>query len=183
MCLAFVADWDLWLFSCIPQGYDDVIWTEGYSIENDLYAGANLEAMLDPDEVAPHRETLESLVEWFAFEVEQHLHGHAAHINTHLDHIVPPGQTTVDQSLLTTRQFRPPDAALHQQIQDAYQFQLRGKFLFQLLHRFLNATGRHTQYKFKMLHEKALTSADQHERINRIMREIEQKIEEHATSS
>ena len=183
LAVAFVADRDLWLFSCIPQGYDDVIWTDGYSIENDLYAGANLEALLDSDEIDPHRESLQSLVEWFAFEVERHLHGRAAHINTHLDQIVPPGQTTVDQSLLTTRQFRPPDAVLHQQIQDAYQLQLRGKFLFQLLHRFLNAAGRHTQYKFKMLHEKALTSADQHGRINRIIREVEQKIAGHTPSS
>ena len=38
--VAFVADRDLWLFSGIPPGYPDIIWTEGYSIENDLYAGA-----------------------------------------------------------------------------------------------------------------------------------------------
>ena len=183
LAVAFVADRDLWLFSCIPQGYDDVIWTEGYSIENDLYAGANLEDLLDPDEGAPHRETLESLVEWFAFEVGRHLDGGAAHINKHLDQIVPPGETKVDPDLLASRQFRQPDTALHQQIQDAYQLQLRGKFLFQLLHRFLNAAGRHTQYKFTRLHEKALTSADQHERINRIIREVEQKIAGHTTSS
>ena len=41
--VAFVADRDLWLFSGIPPDYPDVIWTEGYSIENDLYADANLE--------------------------------------------------------------------------------------------------------------------------------------------
>lgn len=183
LAVAFVADRDLWLFSCIPQGYDDVIWTEGYSIENDIYADVNLEDLLNADEVAPHRETLASLVEWFAFEVEQHLDGCDAHINKHLNQIVPLGETKVDQALLTSRQFRPPKADLHQQIQDAYQLQLRGKFLFQLLHRFLNATGRHTQYKFKMLHEKALTSADQHERINRIIREVEQKIAGHTPSS
>ena len=39
--VAFVADRDLWLFSGIPPDYPDIIWTEGYSIENDLYADAN----------------------------------------------------------------------------------------------------------------------------------------------
>ena len=34
--VAFVADKDLWLFSGIPPDYPDIIWTEGYSIENDL---------------------------------------------------------------------------------------------------------------------------------------------------
>ena len=46
--VAFVADRDMWLFSGIPPGYRDIIWTEGYSIENDLYLGAELENMLDP---------------------------------------------------------------------------------------------------------------------------------------
>lgn len=41
--VAFVADRDLWLFSEIPPEYHDVIWTQGYSIENNLYAGAELE--------------------------------------------------------------------------------------------------------------------------------------------
>ena len=34
--VAFVADRDLWLFSGIPEIYHDIIWTLGYSIENDL---------------------------------------------------------------------------------------------------------------------------------------------------
>ena len=182
LSVAFVADRDLSVFCCVPQGYDDVIWTEGYSIENDIYADVNLEDLLNADEVDPHRETLESLVEWFAFEVEQHLDGCDAHINKHLNQIVPPGETKVDPDLLASRQFRQPDAALHQQIQDDYQLQLRGKFLFQLLYRFVNASGRGTKYNIRTLHENAVKSASS-VRINRIISEVEQKIEEHTTSS
>ena len=183
LSVAFVADRDLSVFCCVPQGYDDVIWTEGYSIENDIYADVNLEDLLNADEVDPHRETLESLVEWFAFEVEQHLDGCDAHINKHLDQIVPLGETKVDPNLLTSRQFRQPDAAFHQQLQDDYQLQLRGKFLFQLLYRFLNAPRRGTNYNIRTLHENAVKRAPSSVRINRIIREVEQKIEEHATSS
>lgn len=179
---AFVADRDLSVFCCVPQGYDDVIWTEGYSIENDIYADVNLENLLNADEVDPHRETLESLVEWFAFEVEQQLDGCDAHINKHLDQIVPLGETKVDPNLLTSRQFRQPDAALHQQIKDDYQLQLRGKFLFQLLYRFLNAPGRGTRYNITTLHENAVKS-DYSVRINRIISEVEQKIAGPVTSS
>ena len=46
--VAFVADQDMWLFSGIPTEYGGVIWTEGYSIENDLYADADLEKLLEP---------------------------------------------------------------------------------------------------------------------------------------
>ena len=183
LAVAFVADRDLSLFCCVPQGYDDVIWTEGYSIENDIYADANLEDLLNADEADPHRESLESLVEWFAFEVQEDLEGRDAHIDKHYDQIIPSGETKVDQALLTSRQFRPPKADLHQQIQDAYQLQLRGKFLFQLLYRFVNAPGRGTRYNIATLHENAVKRAPSSVRINRIIREVEQKIEEHATSS
>ena len=71
--VAFVADRDLWLFSGIPPGYPDIIWTEGYSIENDLYAGATLEDLLNADEAKEHRQVLDSIIKWFAFEVEEHL--------------------------------------------------------------------------------------------------------------
>ena len=52
--VAFVADRDLWLFSGIPPDYPDIIWTEGYSIENDLYAGADLEKALNANDVDEH---------------------------------------------------------------------------------------------------------------------------------
>ena len=71
--VAFVADRDLWLFSGIPSDYPEIIWTEGYSIENDLYAGADLEKVLNANDVDEHRQVLDSIIEWFAFEVGEHL--------------------------------------------------------------------------------------------------------------
>ena len=73
--VAFVADKDMWLFSGIPSTYDEVIWTEGYSIENDLYTDAELENLLEAEEAQEHQQMLEAIVEWFAFEVEEHLAG------------------------------------------------------------------------------------------------------------
>ena len=137
--VAFVADRDLWLFSGIPPGYPDIIWTEGYSIENDLYAGANLENLLNVDEVDEHRQVLEAIIEWFAFEVEEHLAGREARVATHCNQVVRPGKTEMDQGFRNNRRFRSPNQTLHQRIKDAYQLQLRGKTLFQVLVRFLSA--------------------------------------------
>jgi len=55
---AFLADRDIWLFTAIPPEYLDIVWTEGYSIENDLYAGTNLEVLLDSDEASEHTHVL-----------------------------------------------------------------------------------------------------------------------------
>ena len=107
--VAFVADRDLWLFSGIPPGYPDIIWTEGYSIENDLYAGANLENLLNVDEVDEHRQVLEAIIEWFAFEVEEHLAGREARVATHCNQVVRPGKTEMDQGFRNNRGFRSPN--------------------------------------------------------------------------
>ena len=177
--VAFVADKDLWLFSGIPPIYHDIIWTEGYSIENDLYAGASLENLLNADEVEEHQQVLTSIIEWFAFEVEEHLANKPAQVDKHCNEIVPLGQTEIDRGFRNRRGFRPPSGKLRQQIKDEYQLQLRGKLLFQLLIRFLNAPGRGTPYSVLTLHENAFKLTPSHELMDRLISEIERTIAEH----
>ena len=52
--VAFLADRDMWLFSGIPEQYNHIIWTLGYSIENDIYSGSELENLLDVEEAKEH---------------------------------------------------------------------------------------------------------------------------------
>lgn len=177
--VAFVADRDLCLFSGIPLGYPDVIWTQGYSIENDLYADADLESLLDTDEVYEHQQVRDIIIEWFAFEVEEYLAGREAQVDRHCNEIVPLGQTEMDQDFCTRRGFRRPSEELHQQIKDEYPLQLRGKSLFEILIRFLNAPGRGTRYSILTLHENAFKLTPSHELINRLIGEIERTIAEH----
>ena len=177
--VAFVADRDLWLFSGIPPGYPDVIWTEGYSIENDLYADADLENLLDADEVGEHQQVLDSIIEWFAFEVEEHLAGREARVATHCNQVVPRGETEMDQEFRTRRGFRSPDEQLHQRIKAAYQLQLRGKTLFQLLVRFLSAANRRPKHSTSGLYEIAVKMTSPQPLIDRLTGEIERKIAEH----
>ncbi len=174
--VAFVADKDMWLFSGIPSKYDEVIWTEGYSIENDLYTDAELENLLDPEEAQEHQQMLEAIVEWFAFEVEEHLAGRPYEVKTHCNQVVPLGQTQMDEDFRISRGFHPPEEKNHQKIRREYQLQLRGKQLFQILERFLNAPNRGTRYNVSSLHEIALKMTAAHPMMGRLMQEIEQKI-------
>lgn len=177
--VAFVADKDLWLFSGIPPDYSDIIWTEGYSIENDLYAGADLENLLESDEAVEHQQVLASIIEWFTFEVEEHLAGKEAQVDTHCNRVVPPGKSEIDQGFRQSRGFRPPNEILHQQIKDAYPFQLRGKTLFQVLVRFLSASGRDVKHSTFGLYEIAFKMTPTHELMDRMMGEIERTIAKH----
>lgn len=136
--VAFIADQDMWLFSGIPADYAGIIWTQGYSIENDLYADAELEHLLDPSQIAEHRHILDAISTWFAFVVEETLAGNTPRLDVHCSRIVPPGQTELDADFCRDCGFRMPAAALVQRIRAAYQLLLRGKLLFQLLVRFLS---------------------------------------------
>ena len=181
--VAFVADKDLWLFSGIPPIYHDIIWTQGYSIENDLYAGANLENLLAAEETTEHQQVLDSIIEWFAFEVEEYLGGREAQVATHCNRVVPLGKTEIDQGFRQSRGFRPPNKELHQEIKDEYQLQLRGKLLFQMLSRFLNAPNRRPKYPILVLQDIAFKMPPSHELMDRLMGEIERTIAEHNAPS
>ena len=91
--VVFVANRGMWLFTRIPKHYKNIIWTQGYSVDNDLYSGAcqtsvvankekighrvrsnlssmgGLENLLEPN--SAYWKVLESIIRWFAFEVEK----------------------------------------------------------------------------------------------------------------
>lgn len=180
--VAFVADKDMFLFSGIPSDYDEIIWTEGYSIENDLYAGAELEKLLEPEERTEYQQLLDSIVEWFAFEVERHLEGEDFEVAHHCNRVVPPGQKHVDDNFRKDRGFRPPSEEIHQQIRKGYQLQLRGKQLFQALERCLNAPHRDTRYNISSLREIAVKLPESHPLMSRLIQEIERTIADQKTA-
>lgn len=176
--VAFIADRDKELFTQLPTNYEGIIWTEGYSIENDLYAGAepSLESLMDPQEASEHRQLLDTIVNWFAFEVEEFLAGRTPEFDHHCNEVVHLGQTEIDNGFRERRGFRPPNVAIYQQIREAYQLQLRGKQLFQVLVRFLSASHRSAKYSYHGLYDIAFKMTPSHPLMNRLIREIEQKI-------
>lgn len=72
--------------------------------------------------------------------------------------------------------FRPPNSELQRQIREAYQLQLRGKQLFQMLIRFLSASNRSPKYSYHGLYEIAFKMTTTHPLMNRLIQKVEQKI-------
>jgi len=181
--VAFVADKDMLLFSEIPSDYDEVIWTEGYSIENDLYTDAERENLLDAEEAQAHQKLLDAIAEWFAFEVEEFLAGRTFEVAHHCDRVVPRGHTQIDENFRKSRGYRPPGEEIRRQIREAYQLQLRGKQLFQMLVRFLSASDRESKFSYPNLYEMAFKIPSSHPLMGRLLREIEHAIENQESTS
>ena len=177
--VAFIADQDMWLFSGIEPSYEDVIWTNGYSIENDLYSDASLERLLDESDTLEHQQILDSISTWFAFAVEEYLAGNSPDLDLHCDEMVPIGKIELDANFCTRRDFRVPNAERVQQIRAAYQLLLRGKQLFQLLVRFLSKPT-HGFEKASLndyaLYNLALRMPEQYPLLDGLMEKVKQKI-------
>jgi hypothetical protein len=170
--VAFVADRDMWLFSGIPTGFEEIIWTEGYSIENDIYSGSDIERLLEPSESAEHKILIDRLCKWFSFEVEEYLAGRSISLKHHVSEIVPLGQNDLDAGFIARRGYREPKAALHFEIASNYQIRLRGKQLIQALVRYLSASGRIAKYSFAAVIELCVKTRN-HSRVERLLADID----------
>ena len=83
----------------------------------------------------------------------------------------------MDEDFRNCRGFRPPNGSIHQQIKEAYQLRLRGKFLFQMLHRFLAGDSRNPSYNLFSLYEMAFKLPNPHPWRDRLIEEIEQTLD------
>lgn len=142
----FVADRDMWMFAAVPSGYSEIIFTEGYSIENDLYHYSCIEDLLDGQEIADHREALHSVVRWFAFEVEKFRRGEENQLDVHVSRMLGSRGTDLLESFLDEIGFVAPDDQTVDDLRECYGLRVRGKQLFDLLLRFLNTPGRRAKY-------------------------------------
>jgi hypothetical protein len=173
--VAFVADQDLWLFTAIPIDYAEIVWTHGCSIENDLYAGATLEDLLGNEEAVRFSEVLRSIIEWFAFEVEEYWQGRPAEVAKHIDQIVPPGTRTICQPFKAKRGYTDPSPETVTLIHEDYKLRLRGKTLFQILVRLLNR--RHgPKHNTAGLKEIAFRMHNPHIYMERLINEVKVKL-------
>lgn len=171
--VAFVADRDMWLYTSIPDIYQDVIWTDGYSIENDLYEPSNIESLLTEQEHAEMQIVLREIIKWFAFEVEQFRSHGEAHVGTHPKEVVQPNTTVMCSEFSLRRRYREPDISTIEEVANNHKLNIRGKNLFQLLLRFLSSSNRSAKYSNAALVEIALKTTQVNPRLERIMREVE----------
>lgn len=188
--VAFIADRDMWVFRGIPDQYKEIVWTDGYSIENDLYSIANLRARIkDPD----YEDMLDSISSWFACKVEEYLEKNPpppkkifhsirdevpVKIDIHSDQIVPKkprGNTKLADGIAHL-------SSEHQRVQkvrNQYNLQLRGKILFELLVRFLSQPNRgftKASINAYALYNDAITVPESNKLFSRLQKDVIEKL-------
>jgi hypothetical protein len=142
--VAFLVDSDLEVFrqSGSAAPHPDVIWTKGYSIENDLLASRTIEVLLEPDEERGLQTLLNEVCRWFAFEVQRYLDGQEAQVKHHVNVVVPIGQKCLCPKFCRSRGYAEPPPQLAQKIRKNYLLLLRGHNLLGCYLRFLSSPSR-----------------------------------------
>ncbi len=156
--LAFLADKDLWLYDRIPEKYDQVIWTEGYSIENDIYEGSSVERLLQEPEKRTFSMLLDKICLWYAFELEEASHGRTSQHALGVGRILNHERNDLCSAFLAERGFCQPKAETVRSIRESYGLKLRGKTLYSLLSQLLSAKDRAAKFSMAALIEVSLTT-------------------------
>lgn len=149
----FLADQDQWVYTGCPAGYvdDDLLFTDGYSIENDLFRDGQMERLLTKAEDDQFRRDLQRFLEWYALALTRHLANSEVPLSVHPAALLDdPARFAADMQLLAGESY--PQAEL-EALQAAYPRQLRGKSLIALLMRQLSKKGRVVKHSAKSLLE------------------------------
>lgn len=187
----FIADKDMWVVSPIPNQYNEIHFTHGYSLENDLYLDGKhiLDGLLDENELNVKKETLDSVIEWFTHEVDLYLSGQVednrfAKITILNKEIMPIEKHKFSEKFLSERQFQSPNSELHKEIYTNYAQKLRGKFIFQIYRRIFEhfrkekdkyATIYSDAQLFDLCYREGVKAENENSNINRVIEIIKQK--------
>ena len=176
--VVFVADKDMWFFVGIPQEkkYEEhIVFTDGYSLENDLYIESQFSQLLGKKEIIDFYKLIKELSIWFAFEVNRYMETRSSQCNFDLYKICP--NNVLDSEFKQKINFVDPPQELVDKIYGDYTRALRGKNLFQALLKFL-ATPKHSNLGRENLLE--LGARFKNPRIELLVSKIVQKFQEYS---
>ena len=170
--LAWLADLDMWRFATPPADLDGIIFTSGYSIENDLYAGSNIEVLLEPAERARHTQLLHTVCRWFVFEILEYSSGRRCEVATRINRVVDYDAGDIHHLFIAHRGYSEPPPERVIDLMENYKLHLRGKTLFEILIRFLSSPGRSARYGYDNIIDICLKLQPDNEYIERLVSRV-----------
>lgn len=134
--IVFVADQDVWINFGIPLEFKNpkLIFTHGYSIENDVFVDGNLEKLVPTERSSGFSNDLSKFVKWYAYALTKHQANAEYSIKTHPNEILKEPEVDVSQDRYA--------ASFFESIFTDYKMKLRGKSLFGILLRNVGPTAK-----------------------------------------
>jgi hypothetical protein len=149
------ADKDIFVFSSVPSEYENIHFTKGYSIENDLFEDGfdALMTELYPEEKTRFELLINNISEWYAYEMEKVFAGNGTDSKIAINGLgeIDAHSEQLAARFLLKRGYTQASEELTNSIKNNYMLQLRGKILFEVLRRIhldrIRDSFRHTDVK------------------------------------
>lgn len=170
--IIFIADKDLWVMDGIPLNYSSspmMIFTDGYSIENDVIRDMNVEDMLYKEEVEIFKREVNDFIRWYSYAIARNNYGCIVEYKVHPNQVFNQNlhmMNEIDVSL----QENILHSEYHKFITNDYKKNLRGKSLMGLYTRIFSKPGRKTSHNDRSIME--LAGAQRGHYIDKIFRDV-----------
>ena len=149
----FICDKDTIVYTgTIPDDYSEMIYTEGYSIENDLYKGRKIETTyFKKKDKSIFGTVMDSFLRAYACELEKFWESKNYDFTINPECILD----KKDYSLImnSLNEFKEPDKETIDYLKDNYDLLVRGHSLFSLVRIVLGRKDREIKYSIKQLYE------------------------------
>lgn len=145
--VAFIADKDYWSVIGVPNNYIDecLVFTDGYSLENDIFVDINVAGMLTKAEIISFKKDIERFLKWYSLALHRHMQDGSEVISHHPNSIL-----ANDERYRNFCQIRKdekfPDNIFNIILSDPYK-KIRGKSLMDLAIRYLGTPERKVVHK------------------------------------
>jgi len=134
------------LFNDKNTNFKEIIWTNGYCIENDIFADSNLLELLHKEERFEFETTIKEICRWFAFEVEKYLRNENFNVKDTVYKICSDDSSKLCPKFLEEIGFKEPNGELLNDIILNYELKLRGKQIFQVLTRIFATKSKYMRF-------------------------------------
>ncbi|MDO9489220.1 MAG: hypothetical protein Q7J32_12665 [Sphingomonadaceae bacterium] len=149
--IIFIADRDTWVYGDVPPEFvsQDLIFTDGYSIENDCFRDGRLDRLMTSAESVLFSDELGRTIEWYALALKRFLDGNETKLDIHPNALLDNEGNFAEQTTLVNHESYPDE--LRSLVQSNYTKYLRGKTLLALLMRQLSYAGRPVRHHHRAL--------------------------------
>ena len=151
--IAYIADRDVWIYSGIPNQYENplILFSNGYSIENDLFSDGPVVELMLFDEKDRFSDEARRFTRWYALALSRHLANDDEGISNSPTDVLQSKER--EEEFCATRISEVFPEQLYKEILGDIEMRLRGKSLIALALRQLASNGRSPKYSKHALME------------------------------
>ncbi|MCR2820037.1 DUF4435 domain-containing protein [Lederbergia panacisoli] len=147
--VVFLADKDMWLYTGVPEEYNDIIFTSGYSIENDLIHGSinRIIKLFNPGEITLLEDIFKVIIPWYSIEVCKYINGEEFKLNYSIQNLLDKSEVKIREGLLDDNTERYSNYnEVFNFIEEERLLHIRGKNVLDILSYLLQSPKRKVNY-------------------------------------